>query len=123
VVPEVEEVEWRHRLQDRHLLDQQLLDLHDPAQQRNRGAHVGLIYHSLAEDPPHLVELPEDLLEPKLVGLMDDDEEHLVVDRVPRLCALQVLGVEELVQPEITPVVEVGVHLYLLCQAATGWAA
>ncbi len=41
---------------------------------------------------------------------MDHDEEHLVMHGAARLGALQLLGVEEFVQSQIAPVVEVRFH-------------
>ena len=58
VVSEVEKIQRGHRLQHAHLLDQELLDLDDTAQQGHRGSHVGFVDRAQAEDAPHLVELP-----------------------------------------------------------------
>ena len=54
----------------------------------------------------HRVELPQDLLEPQLVGLMNDDEEHLVVGRPAMEGALQLLAAEQPIELDVVRVVE-----------------
>jgi hypothetical protein len=51
-----------------------------------------------AQHVQHRVELPQDLLEPQLVGLVHDDEQVLVVGGLADLLADEMLGVEELVE-------------------------
>ena len=54
----------------------------------------------------HGVELEQDLLEPQLVGLVHDDEQHLVMRRPPGLLAFAGLQVEQLVELQIGCVVD-----------------
>ena len=54
----------------------------------------------------HRVELPQDLLEPQLVGLMNDDEEHLVVGRPAMEGALHLLASEQPIELDVVRVVE-----------------
>src|SRR5215510_10517775 len=77
-----QEMGRQHRLQNRELFDQYAYDL-GAAPQQPRGlvdfiARPG-IRRRVAQIDDHSVEFVEQLLEPELVGLMDDDEEHLVV--------------------------------------------
>src|SRR5262245_62562871 len=72
----------QHRLQDRELFYQHAHDL-GAAPQQPRGfvyfiARPGIRRRVAMVDGPG-VEFVEQLLKPKLVGLMDDDEEHLVM--------------------------------------------
>ncbi len=60
----------------------------------------------MSEDRPHLVQLPEHLLEPQLVCLVDDDEQHLVVHRRPVAGALKPLDAQQRVKLQIVAVVE-----------------
>ena len=62
-------------------------------------------HHVAGEVGLDAVELVQDLLEPQLVGLVHDDEQHLVVRRpaVPR--ALRLLGGEQPVELQIVGVV------------------
>jgi hypothetical protein len=52
----------------------------------------------------------QDLLEPQLIGLVDDDEEQLIVRRRSLLLALSRLRVEDLVELQVFAVVQVGGH-------------
>ena len=72
--PEGLELERRHGLEDVQLRDEHLQDGED-------ALHRVLDPRGVAgiQPPDHLIDLVEDLLEPQLVDLVDDDEEHLVV--------------------------------------------
>ncbi len=105
-VPEVEEVERGHGLEYVDLLHQQTLDVDDPLEVSDQHPHLALFHRAVLEDGEHRVKFMEDLLEPEFVGLVDDDEEHLIVDRSAPFGAFQVLSVEELVQLEVVRVVE-----------------
>jgi hypothetical protein len=74
VVAKPEEVLGPHGLQDPDLVDEQVLDLHDAAQQAR-----GLADPAGVQVGHRAVHLVEGELEPELVDLMDDDEERLVV--------------------------------------------
>jgi hypothetical protein len=52
--------------------------------------------------------LVQDLLEPELVGLVDHDEEHLIVRVLAVLVALGRLRAKDLVELEVVGVVDVG---------------
>jgi hypothetical protein len=73
-VAERGELERGHRLEDVDLGDQRLEDLQDPVEQMEGRIGVARLEH-----PLDFGELVEELLEPQLVHLMDDDEEQLVV--------------------------------------------
>ena len=61
----------------------------------------------------HRVELPQDLLEPQLVGLMNDDEEHLVVGRPAMEGALHLLAAEQPIELDVVRVVERAAGLFV----------
>jgi hypothetical protein len=96
---ELEEVAWRHRLEDGDLLDQDPLDRVDAIQQMARPARVVGV-----DQRARGLELEQDLLEPELVDLVDDDEEELVVSRrvrqqtleLDQLRDLQIAAIREL---------------------------
>ena len=75
MVAEREEVLRGHRLEDLDVLDQDPLDRVDALQIVTRS--LGLPSEQAVA---HRLQLEQDLLEPELVRLMDDDEEELVVD-------------------------------------------
>jgi hypothetical protein len=102
-VPELEEVERGHRLEDVDLVDEEPLDDGDPLQPGHDLAHVFLGHHVLAHHLEDDVELEEDLLEPQLEGLVGDDEEQFVVGR--RLAEWR-LGRQQPVELEVVEVVE-----------------
>jgi hypothetical protein len=74
--PEDQEVLRRHRLDHVDLRDQQPLDHVHPAEQLAR--EVGVAGEHVVASPLQLV---QHLLEPQLVGLVDRDEQQLVVRR------------------------------------------
>ena len=98
MIAEAEEVLGPHRLQDPHLMDEQALDLHHPAQEARSFVDVVLL-----DLPGRAVHLVQDELEPELVDLMNDDEERLVVVRGRGEALLQL---EELRDPEVRAVGE-----------------
>ena len=98
VIAELEEIVRRHRLEHGELLDQQALDLDAAAEEAVRLERVVGV-----EQRDDRVELVQDLLEPELVDLVDDDEEELVV---VRRIGLRVLQAEQIVEPEIAAVAE-----------------
>ena len=81
---EGEEFERRHRLEDVQLRDHDLEDGQDPLQRVLRAMRF-LVVKELA----NAVEFVQQLLEPELVHLMDDDEQQLVVLRPLRARLLQ----------------------------------
>src|SRR5262249_43920852 len=87
-----QEMRRQHRLQDRELFDQNANDL-CAAPQQPRGFVYFIprpgIRRRVAQVDDHRVEFVEQQLEPKLVSLMDDDEEHLVMMLRPRLRMLK----------------------------------
>src|SRR6266508_4616621 len=91
-VAEIEEVERRHRLQHLELLDQQLEDFVDAVQPMDDAPEILILYHLAAEIGLDAVELVQNLFEPQLVGLMHDDEQHLIVRAAPVPRALRRLG-------------------------------
>jgi len=106
-VAELQEVERRHRLQDVDLVGQQALDARDPRQAGHDLAHVLLGHDLPAHHRQHVVELEDDLLEPQLEGLVDDDEQQLVVGR---WVAQRLLGGQQLIEVEVRPVVDGLLH-------------
>ena len=91
-VAEAVEGDRRHRLQDVHLGDERLEDGQDALSVASAAAR--------RPSPGTLqqVGLVEDLLEPELVDLVDDDEQRLVVLRPVRRRRLEV---QELVEAQI----------------------
>ena len=71
---EGQELERRHRLEDVELRDHHLQDRQDPLQRVLRAMRS-----SWSSSAHHAIELVQQLLEPQLVDLVNDDEEHLVV--------------------------------------------
>ena len=69
-----QELERRHRLEDVELRDEHLQDGEDPPQRVLRPVRLAFL-----EQAPDEVHLVEQLLEPELVHLVNDDEEELVV--------------------------------------------
>jgi hypothetical protein len=68
------ELERRHRLEDVELRDQHLQDREHPLEGVLHARQV-----ARREEALDVVDLVQDLLEPELVDLVDDDEQHLVV--------------------------------------------
>ena len=75
-LPESEELDRRHRLQDVQLRDEHLQDREDPL-------HRVLCPRQVVrpEELHDVIDLVKHFLEPELVDLMDDDEQHLIVLR------------------------------------------
>lgn len=59
----------------------------------------------LPEDLADYVKLVDDLLEPKLVCLMDNDEQHLIICPNAFLSAFRLLGIEYFIKLEVIAVV------------------
>ncbi len=74
IVAKLVELLRRHRLQNVHLLFEQALDRVDAPEVLGNPKQIVAV-----EGGHRCVEFVEHLFEPKLVHLMDDDEEHLVV--------------------------------------------
>jgi len=107
IVAEVEKVERSHRFEHAELVDQQGLDFGDAVKPSHDGAEILLWNHLLAEDVATAVQVVEELLEPKLVGLMDDDKEHFIVrDDSALRKRLGLLAVEDRVQLKIVVIVD-----------------
>ena len=106
VVPEIEEVERGHGLQNVDLLNQDALDLDDAPAVQDRAPDFLLRNGRAPKGREHRVELPQDLFEPQLVSLMNDDEEHLVVGRPAMEGALQLLASEQPIELDVVRVVE-----------------
>ncbi len=104
-VAEVEEVERRHRLQHVDLVQQQALDLGDAVQVADGAQHVA-IGDDAGEDVDDGVELVEDLLEPQLVRLVDDDEQQLVVGVAAVLVADRLLARQQPIELQVVVVVQ-----------------
>ncbi len=88
VVAEIEKIGRRHRLQHVELGDQELEDLVDARERMHDARHRLVVDRIGRKIPLDAVELVQHLLEPELVGLVDDDEQHLVMHRRPVLGAL-----------------------------------
>ena len=101
----VEEVERRHRLQHVDLVEQQPLDLRDAVEVADCPQHVAIGDYP-SEDAEDGIEFVEDLLEPQLVCLMDDDEQQLVVSRLAEPIALGLLTRQEPVEVQVVVVVQ-----------------
>mmetsp|Transcript_39915 Transcript_39915/g.127656 ORF Transcript_39915/g.127656 Transcript_39915/m.127656 type:complete len:320 (+) Transcript_39915:487-1446(+) len=104
-VPEVPEVEGRHGLQHPELVEQDPLDLHHPIQAAAHLEHGALQHMRFQHEVAHGAQLEQDLLEPQLIHLVHDDEEHLVVRRPAVEGALPLLAGEECIHLQIAPIV------------------
>src|SRR5687768_1463634 len=91
-----QELERRHGLEDVELCDEHLEDGEDALERVLRPVRV-----IRGEQLAHAIELVEQLLEPELVHLMDDDEQQFVVFRSVRPRLLQR---EEVVDAQIAAV-------------------
>ena len=131
-VAELEEVERRHSLQHVDLLQEQALDPADPLERLDGESELAVVGHRAGEDPVDPGQLEQDLFEPQLVGLMDDDEQHLVVRRPPGQLALTLLAVEQPVELQMLAIAEALLHVHriplvpvagrhLSMAAAPGW--
>ena len=80
-IPELQKIQRGHGFEDTDLLVDELQDLPEPFQLLDHLAQViGIIVDPiLNEDLSYQVEFEKDLLEPKFIDLMDDDEKHLVI--------------------------------------------
>jgi hypothetical protein len=112
VIAEIEEVERRHGLQHVDLIQQDALDLHDARAVRDGLTDAFFGDGGLPEGREDRVELPQDLLEPELVRLVDDDEEHLVVRRAAMQGALHLLGSEKPIELQVIRVVDGTARLF-----------
>ena len=74
--------------------------------QRDRLPEFFLRDERASKGREHRVELPQDLFEPQLVGLMNDDEEHLVVGRPAMEGALQLLASEQPIELDVVRVIK-----------------
>ena len=73
-LPERLELERRHGLEDVELRDQHLENGEDPLQRMLRPVRIARL-----EERDDVIDFVQHLLEPQLVDLVNDDEEHLVV--------------------------------------------
>ena len=105
-VAEIEEVERGHGFQNVDLLKQDALDLDDAPAVQDRLPDFLLRDARASKGREHRVELPQDLFEPQLGSLMNDDEEHLVVSRPAMEGALQLLASEQPIELDVVGVVE-----------------
>ena len=88
---EGQELDGRHRLDHVELLDDELEDRQNALEGRERPRLVALLEH-----PLQVAELVDELLEPELVDLVDDDEQDLVV-----LVGVRPLGAEDLLERQV----------------------
>ena len=103
-IAKLKEIEWRHRFNHVDLLQKQGLNLADAAEPMNHQPHLFVFDQRVVEDVDHRTQLVQDLLEPKLICLMHDDEEHLVVSRYPNESAFQMLTIQQLFKPQVLSV-------------------
>ena len=105
---ELEEVERRHRFEDIDLVIEQFPDFHHALEPVHDHVHVRavVVRGRLAQDFLAGGDLVQDLLKPELVGLVDDDEEHLIVrDHFPVAQTERLLQFEEPRNPEVVAVI------------------
>ena len=114
-IAEAGELPGRHRLQHVDLRHRDLQDREDAAQCAHRVRGVAVLEPGL-----QVGQLVEELLEPQLVHLVDDDEEHLVV-----LVRARPLGTEHLVEGEVAAVGQGGVviHVAITVRGSHDWMA
>ena len=105
---ELEEIERRHRLEHVDLVIEQLPDLDHALEAMHDHVHVGavIIRGRFAQHFAGREQLMQDLFEPKLVGLVHDDEEHFIVrDELAFLEAERLLQFEQPLDPEVIAVI------------------
>ena len=105
---ELEEIERGHGLEDVDLVVEQFPDLDHALEPMHDHVHVRavVVRGGFAQDFAAGGDLVQDLFEPKLVGLVDDDEEHLIVrDEFAFLQAERLLQLEEPLDPEVVAVI------------------
>src|SRR5205823_9015602 len=112
IVAEIEEVERSHGLQNVDLLNQNPLDLDDAPATEDRLPEFLLRDGRASKGREHRVEFPQDLFEPQLVSLMNDDEEHLVVCRPAGEGALHLLAAKQPIELDVVRVIERSAGLY-----------
>src|SRR6185295_7810313 len=108
-ISELQKIQCGHGLENAYLLVDKFQDLADPLQFMDHLAHVVRIVVDsiLDKDVPHQVELKKDLLEPKFINLMDDNEEHLIIAFFHGLKTFGMLAVQDLIKSNIFRVIEV----------------
>jgi hypothetical protein len=112
LVAEVEEVHWGHCFQNVNLVYGHFQDGCHAAQAMHHRLEVGrvVVDGALAEDGGHRINLEQDLLEPQLVGLVDDDEEHLIVSWDSLQLAFEGLSRKDFVELEVVGIVNFFCH-------------
>ena len=120
-IAEIEEIQRGHGLQNAHLIDQHLLDLHDAVEARDGNADILFIDIIIAKHRHHRIQFMEDLLEPQFVSLMDDDEEHLIMGRRAQFGAPGRLAGEDLFQLEIVAVFDGRMLFAHVALRVDGW--
>ena len=105
---ELEEVERRHRFEHIHLVIEEFPDFHHALEPMHDDVHVRavVVRGRFAQDFPAGGDLVQDLFEPKFVGLVDDDEEHLIVgDELSVAQAERLLQFEQALDPKIIAII------------------
>jgi len=105
-ITKLQEIQRRHRLQNPDLGQQQLLDFGNAREAMHGNVHLAFIHRVRMERLNHCVQLKQDLFEPQLVGLMDHDEEHLVMRRPAVFLAFTLLARKELIELQVRTVVQ-----------------
>jgi hypothetical protein len=102
-IPEFQEVQRSHCFEDAYLLIDELQNFPNSLQFIDYLAHIirVIVDAALDKDLPHQVKLKEDLLEPKLIDLMDNDEQHFVVAVLGQFKTLWMLAVQNLIELDI----------------------
>jgi hypothetical protein len=103
-VAELQEVERRHGLEHVELTDQQLPDLQGSGERMDDAPDIALLHVLAGKQALDLVELEQDLLEPQLVGLVHDNEQHLVMGRPAQPGAFGRLAGQQLIELQIVAV-------------------
>ncbi len=104
----LEKVERSHRLEDVDLVVEQFPDFDHPLEPVHHHVHVRpvVVRGGFAQYFAAGRDLVQDLFEPKLVGLVDDDEEHLIVrDELSLAQAERLLQLEQALDPEVIAVI------------------
>src|SRR5262249_47326169 len=104
-VAEIEKIERCHGLEHVELMDQQLDDLVDTPEPVHHPSQAIVLDHVGAEVLLDPVKLMQDELEPELVRLMHNDEQHFVMRGCADAFALAYLLRQQRVQPQIVGIV------------------
>ena len=99
-------VQRGHGLDYVEMIHEDPLDRVDPLEEGHELSHVALTDPLLVKRLDHGVQLVEDELEPQLIGLVHDDEQHLIVGLAAVGPAQRVLSRQQPIEIQILVVID-----------------